>query len=309
MRDRGERILLSFFRLGFFDEWDASAFPFKNDTGSVAWSALDSPAHRAMAREAAAKSTVLIKNNKKKKQDQESSRGAGAGFLPLDASTVKSIAVIGPFAACVATSPKEKNGTCYLHSYNGNPSSISSIVDGIRTVSAASAAASASASAPASASASAFTASAASTAGNAGVNAGADVPADAHAQAPTVTYALGSNATCGWKCGAPHSKQTDCFSDPHSPGALAIAEAVEAAKAAEVVVLALGLGATMEGEGCDRFDMTLSPVQQALHKAVSAVSDGKLVLVLVSAGGVDADEDSAEAVVWAPYGGEEAGTG
>ena len=34
-----------------------------------------------------------------------------------------------------------------------------------------------------------------------------------------------------------------------------------------------------------------------------------LVLVVVSAGGVDVDETRAHAVLWAPYGGEEAGTG
>lgn len=35
----------------------------------------------------------------------------------------------------------------------------------------------------------------------------------------------------------------------------------------------------------------------------------KLVVVVVSAGGVDLDERAANAVVWAPYGGEEAGSG
>lgn len=65
----------------------------------------------------------------------------------------------------------------------------------------------------------------------------------------------------------------------------------------------------MEAEGCDRFNMTLPPVQQALLSAVAKASK-KLVVVVVSAGGVDLQDDhGGNAVVWAPYGGEEAGSG
>jgi hypothetical protein len=73
-------------------------------------------------------------------------------------------------------------------------------------------------------------------------------------------------------------------------------------------VLALGLGAAMESEGGDRVNMTLPSVQQALLSQVAAVAK-KLVIVVVSAGGVDLDESQAAAVLYAPYGGEEAGSG
>lgn len=49
-------------------------------------------------------------------------------------------------------------------------------------------------------------------------------------------------------------------------------------------------------------------VHQVLLSRV-ATKAKKLILVIVSAGGVDLNETGAEAVVWAPYGGEEAGNG
>ena len=119
----GQRVLLSFFKLGFFDMHSAS-YPWRN--GSIPWSQLDSPDHRKLARESAAKSTVVLKND---------------GILPLSSSSesapsstgsASTIAVVGPFARCdEPKGSKEQNGTCYLHSYNGNPSSISSIYAGI----------------------------------------------------------------------------------------------------------------------------------------------------------------------------------
>jgi beta-glucosidase len=54
--------------------------------------------------------------------------------------------------------------------------------------------------------------------------------------------------------------------------------------------------------------MTLPLLQRQLLTAVSAVAK-KLILVVVSAGGVDVDESKAAAVLWAPYGGMEAGSG
>lgn len=46
----------------------------------------------------------------------------------------------------------------------------------------------------------------------------------------------------------------------------------------------------------------------AVAKAVAAAG-GRLVVVVVSAGGVDLDESLVDAVLWQPYGGQEAGTG
>ena len=259
-----KRVLLSHYRLGFYDE-HAGDFPFANST--LDWSLVDSPKHRALSREAAAKSTVLLKNT---------------ATLPFPASGgPKSIAVVGPFAACMSTETAPSNlgcagrggcdAQCYLHSYNGFPSNTTSFFGGIAA---------------------------------AGAKAGA-----------TVTYAQGSNLTC------PQVKRSggavgdfDCVTEANSSGfyspaaAAAIADAVTAAKSADVTVLAVGLGAIMEAEGNDRVNMTLPSVQRQLLKAVSAVAK-KLILVVVSAGGVDLDETKAAAVLWAPYGGEEAGTG
>lgn len=284
-----QRVLLSHFRLGFYDE-HAGDFPFANST--IDWSLINSAKHRALSREAAAKSTVLLKNTAK--------------ALPFPSSGgPKTIAVVGPFAACMSTATAPSNlgckgrggceAQCYLHSYNGFPSNTTTIFGGIAA---------------------------------AGTKTGA-----------TVTYAHGSNLTC------PQVKRSggavgdfDCVSEANSSGfyspaaAAAIAEAVTAAKSADVTVLAVGLGAIIEAEGNDRVNvrthaisatayfprmllrdclmlqMTLPSVQRELLKAVSAVAK-KLVLVVVSAGGVDLDETKAAAVVWAPYGGEEAGSG
>ena len=68
------------------------------------------------------------------------------------------------------------------------------------------------------------------------------------------------------------------------------------------------MGVEMEGEGRDRVNMTLPSVQRALYEAVAAVARC-VVVVIVSAGGVDVDETHAAAVLYAPYGGEEAGSG
>ena len=57
-----QRVLLSHFRLGFYDA-HAGDFPFANAT--LDYSLLNGPAHRTLAREAAAKSTVLLKNKNK----------------------------------------------------------------------------------------------------------------------------------------------------------------------------------------------------------------------------------------------------
>lgn len=244
LRAAAERVVLSQMRLGSFDNYSPD-FPFRND--SIDQSLLDSPKHRALAREAAAKSTVLLKNIN--------------SCLPLPTqgnNAPQNLAVIGPFANC-------EKGNCYLHSYNGNPSRVTSILDGIRDA----------------------------------------------AKGGNVVYANGSNITCPGGSGSniPH----DCWSDSTSkyyypPAVEALNEASKVAAKADVTVLALGLGTHMEAEGQDRVNMTLPPIQHALMKTVAKVSK-KLIVVIVSAGGVAIDENGACAVVWAPYGGEEAGSG
>jgi beta-glucosidase len=96
------------------------------------------------------------------------------------------------------------------------------------------------------------------------------------------------------------------------------AEALEAASAAEVVILALGLSACLEGEegevnlidkSGDRRDLGLPEVQERLLREMSAL--GKpVVLVLLSGSAVAVPwaKDHVQAILAAWYGGEEAGT-
>ena len=117
----------------------------------------------------------------------------------------------------------------------------------------------------------------------------------------SATYSLGSNATCD-------KKGDECWTKAGDPSQAAIAAAVAVAKEAEVTVLVIGLGAGWEAEGEDRVNVSTPALQAALQSAVAAVSK-KLVIVCMSAGGVDVDDSSADASVYAPYGGEEGGSG
>lgn len=93
----GQRVILSFMRLGFFDDHSPD-YPFSN--ASIDWSQLDSPAHRQLSQKAAAESTVLLKND---------------GILPM--KSFGNVAVVGPFANCAPTSKKDPPGLCYLREW------------------------------------------------------------------------------------------------------------------------------------------------------------------------------------------------
>lgn len=163
------------------------------------------------------------------------------------------------------------DGLCYAHDYAGTPSFTTDFVDGLTT---------------------------------AGLAHGVK----------SVTYAQGSNDTCATRCASRgplfnRSIWEQC--DPTAASEAAIAEAVELVAAAEVTVLALGLGEKVEGEGCDRPNMTLPMVQQRLYDAVTAAAakaGRRVILVLVSAAGVDVDESPVDAVLWQPYGGQVRGS-
>lgn len=97
-----------------------------------------------------------------------------------------------------------------------------------------------------------------------------------------------------------------------------LAEAVAAVKGADAVVLGLGLGNAVEGEGKDRSYLTFPQPQQellaAVQRAVAAESVGgrsgpKLILAINSAGGVDLDYTGLDAAVQLWYGGQETGHG
>ena len=220
------RIVKSQMKLGLFDS-HSDDFPFTN--ASTPWDLLDSPQHRALARESASSTTVLLKNKN--------------AILPLTASTTSVTAVIGPFANCTE---------CLLQSYNGLPSKYSTFYEGI-------------------------------------------------SNRTNSVYSLGSNTTCG-------IIDSECWNNVTSPEYVAIQASVAVAAKSDLVVLVVGLGNLVESEGLDRLNMTLPGVQMALLEAVQAVAK-KLVVICVSGGGVDLDEDAADAVIYSPYGGEEAGSG
>jgi beta-glucosidase len=96
-----ERLFVARFRLGMFDP------PARVPFSSIPYSENDSEAHRAIAREAARKSIVLLKNEN--------------AILPL-ANSVRSIAVIGPSAA---------DPVAMLGNYNGFSSKHVSPLEGI----------------------------------------------------------------------------------------------------------------------------------------------------------------------------------
>ncbi len=72
------RIMLSRFKLGLYDPPERVPF------NKILFSVVDSPKHRALARQAAREAIILLKNEKK--------------LLPLDQNKISKVAVIGPLA-------------------------------------------------------------------------------------------------------------------------------------------------------------------------------------------------------------------
>ncbi len=102
------RILIAKFRLGLFD--DPYVDPVKAEE------IVGSPAKRAIAYKAAQEAMVLLKND-----PFPPAGGAGVGFLPLDKSKIKTIALIGPNAA-----------KCLLGGYSSKPRFCISPLDAIK---------------------------------------------------------------------------------------------------------------------------------------------------------------------------------
>ncbi|MFD7923138.1 glycoside hydrolase family 3 C-terminal domain-containing protein [Streptomyces sp. NPDC059740] len=99
--DRAARHILDVrFRLG---EFDPDGGPYSGITRA----AVDSPAHRALARECAGEAVVLLKNDH--------------ATLPLDARTTRSVAVVGPLG-----------DTLYTDWYSGTPPYTVTVRDGVR---------------------------------------------------------------------------------------------------------------------------------------------------------------------------------
>lgn len=87
--------------------------------------------------------------------------------------------------------------------------------------------------------------------------------------------------------------------------------AMDAAKNSDATVIFAGIDLSIEAESLDRVDLLLPGFQTQLIQQVAAVSKGPVVLVILSAGGIDIsftkDNSNIKAIVWAGYPGEEGG--
>ncbi|KAJ7949821.1 Beta xylosidase [Quillaja saponaria] len=87
--------------------------------------------------------------------------------------------------------------------------------------------------------------------------------------------------------------------------------AMNAAKKANDTVILAGLDLSVEQESLDREDLLLPGYQTQLIKQVAVVSKGQVILVIMSAGGIDIsfakENENIKAILWAGYLGEEGG--
>ena len=87
--------------------------------------------------------------------------------------------------------------------------------------------------------------------------------------------------------------------------------AMDAAKNSDATVILGGIDLSIEAESLDRVDLLLPGFQTQLIQQVAAVSKGPVVLVIMSAGGIDIsfakNSPNIKAIVWAGYPGEEGG--
>lgn len=90
-----------------------------------------------------------------------------------------------------------------------------------------------------------------------------------------------------------------------------IFDAVEAAQNADATVIVAGIDLSVEAESLDRVDLLLPGYQTQLINRVAQVSKGPVILVIMSAGGLDIsfarDNPQVGAILWAGYPGEEGG--
>jgi beta-D-xylosidase 4 len=84
--------------------------------------------------------------------------------------------------------------------------------------------------------------------------------------------------------------------------------AMEAAKKADATLLLMGLDLSIEAENLDREDLLLPGYQTQLKNQVAQVSRGPVILIIMSAGGVDIsfarDNDKIQAILWVGHPGQ-----
>ncbi|KAJ7968897.1 Beta-D-xylosidase [Quillaja saponaria] len=90
-----------------------------------------------------------------------------------------------------------------------------------------------------------------------------------------------------------------------------IFSAMKAAKNADTIVILAGLDLSVEQESLDREDLLLPGYQTQLINQVVGVSRGPVILVIMSAGGIDIsfakENENIKAILWAGYPREEGG--
>ncbi|KAF8392689.1 hypothetical protein HHK36_023038 [Tetracentron sinense] len=116
-------------------------------------------------------------------------------------------------------------------------------------------------------------------------------PLDAFSAIANVTYEIGCDVMC--------KNETLIF------------PAMQVAKNADATILFVGLDLSVEAESLDRVDLLLPGYQTQLINQVAAVAKGPLILVIMSAGGVDIsvakNNPNIKAIIWVGYPGEEGG--
>lgn len=87
--------------------------------------------------------------------------------------------------------------------------------------------------------------------------------------------------------------------------------AMDAARNSDATVIFAGIDLSIEAESLDRLDLLLPGYQTQLIQQVATVSKGPVVLVILSAGGIDIsfakNNTNIKAIIWAGYPGEEGG--
>ncbi|GAV71630.1 Glyco_hydro_3 domain-containing protein/Glyco_hydro_3_C domain-containing protein/Fn3-like domain-containing protein, partial [Cephalotus follicularis] len=87
--------------------------------------------------------------------------------------------------------------------------------------------------------------------------------------------------------------------------------AMKVAKEADATILIVGLDLSIEAESLDRADLLLPGFQTQLINQIAEISKGPVILVIMSAGGVDIsfakNNDKIKSILWAGFPGEEGG--
>lgn len=225
LNDALRRVLQVRFRLGEFD--DFTSCPYSNLSPEI----IGCKEHRNLSLEAARKSIVLLKNNKR--------------LLPIDKNSLKSIAVIGPYADLFNQG-----------NYGGIPDHPVKPLQGIK---------------------------------------------NAVGNNVEVLYCQGAQIT-------PVRVRKGRPVPPRFDREVELKKAVDMAKRSDIVILFVGTTADVEVEGRDRTTLALPGNQDELIKAVFAVNQ-KVVVVLMSAGPLAVSEvkKNIPAILQAWWPGDEGG--